>query len=95
MFNERQESRLIINPVVIGTELNTNLSAMLEGHSGQTVLMQLCQTKQRDQGFPGSMVVKNPARAGDVGSIPGLERFPSPLKKEMAIRSSILAWKIP
>ena len=95
MFNERQESRLIIHPVVIGTELNTNLSVMLEGHSGQTVLVQLCQTKQRDKGFPGRTVVKNPARAGDVSSIPGSERLPSPLKKEMAIRSSILAWKTP
>ena len=28
-------------------------------------------------GFPGGTVVKNlPANAGDVGSIPGLERFP-------------------
>ena len=28
-------------------------------------------------GFPGDSVVKNPpANAGEVGSIPGLERFP-------------------
>ena len=47
-------------------------------------------------GFPGDTVVKNlPANAGetgDAGSIPGLE---SPLEKEMATRSSILAWQVP
>ena len=37
-------------------------------------------------------MVKNlPANAGDAGSILGL----SPLEEEMAIHSSILAWKIP
>ena len=46
------------------------------------------------QGFPGSSVVKNsPANAGDMGSIPGLGRFP--LEEEMATPSSILAWEIP
>ena len=41
----------------------------------------------------GSVVVKNsPANAGDAGSIPAQE---DPLKKEMAIHSSILAWEIP
>ena len=45
-------------------------------------------------GFPHSSVSKKSAcNAGDLGSIPGLGR--SPLEKEMAIHSSILAWKIP
>ena len=44
-------------------------------------------------GFPGGTVVKNlPANAGDAGSIPVSGRS---LKEEMAIHSSILAWKIP
>ena len=45
-------------------------------------------------GFPGSAVVKNlPAGdARDPGLIPGLA---DPLEQEMAIHSSILAWKIP
>ena len=42
-------------------------------------------------GFAGSAVVKN-LPAGDPGLIPGLE---DPLESEMAIHSSILAWKIP
>ena len=43
--------------------------------------------------FPGSLVVKNlPANTGDTGLIPGSGR---PLEKEMAIHSSILAWRIP
>ena len=54
MFHERQESCLIISPIEIGTELNTNLSAVLEGPSGQIVLVRLCQTKQCDKGFPGA-----------------------------------------
>ena len=45
-------------------------------------------------GFPSDSVVKNPPAiagdTGDVGSIPGLGRFPG----EMATHSSILAWKI-
>ena len=45
-------------------------------------------------GFSGGSVVKNPlANAGDAGLSPGLER--SPLKKEMATHSRILACKIP
>ena len=44
-------------------------------------------------GFPRGTVVKNlPANAGDVGSIPVSGRS---LKEEMAIHSSILAWKMP
>ena len=39
------------------------------------------------------MVKNPPTNAGNVSSIPGLER--SPLKKEMAMLSSVLAWKIP
>ena len=47
------------------------------------------------EGFPGGTVIKNlPAQAGDVGSIPGLERSPG-LEKEMATHSSILAWRVP
>ena len=43
-------------------------------------------------GFPGGSVVKNlPTSAGDVGSIPGLGRFPG---QEIATHSSILAWEI-
>ena len=39
--------------------------------------------------FPGGSVVKNlPANAGEMGSIPSWE---DPLRKEMAIHSSILA----
>ena len=45
------------------------------------------------RGFPGGSAVKNPpAKAGDVGSIPGLGR---PLEEEMATHSSILARRIP
>ena len=44
--------------------------------------------------FPGGSVVKNPpANARDAGSIPELGR--SPGEEEMAIRSSILAWRVP
>ena len=44
-------------------------------------------------GFPGGSVVKNPpTNATDAGSILGQE---DPLEKEMATRSSILAWEIP
>ena len=44
-------------------------------------------------GFPHSSVGKESAcSVGDLGLIPGLE---DPLKKEMAIHSSILACKIP
>ena len=49
----------------------------------------LCANK----GFPGGSVVKNPpAKAGDLGSIPGLGRY---LEKEMAAHPSILAWRTP
>ena len=44
-------------------------------------------------GFPGGSEGKASVyNAGDLGSIPGLAR---PLEKEMAIRSSTIAWKIP
>ena len=44
-------------------------------------------------GFPGSLVVKESAcDAGDWGSILSGEDH---LEKEMAIHSSVLAWKIP
>ena len=39
------------------------------------------------------MVKSPPAKAGDMGLIPGLGR--SPGEKKMGICSSILAWKIP
>ena len=43
--------------------------------------------------FPGVPVAKNPpANAGNAGLIPGSE---DPLEKEMAPKSSILAWEIP
>ena len=43
--------------------------------------------------FPGGSVRKESAcNAGDVGLIPGLERY---LEKGMATHSSILAWEIP
>ena len=49
----------------------------------------MCPTK----GFPGNSVLKKPpANAGDAGSVPGLGRT---LEEELAIHSSILAWKIP
>jgi len=38
------------------------------------------------------VVKKRSANAGDAGSIPGSE---DPLEKEMAMYSSILAWRIP
>ena len=45
------------------------------------------------EGFPGGSDAKKSAcKAGDLGSVPGQE---DPLEKEMAIHSSILAWKIP
>ena len=44
-------------------------------------------------GFPGGLVVKNPAvSAGDMGAIPWSGRSP---EKETTIRFSILAWEIP
>ena len=43
--------------------------------------------------FQAALVVKNPpANAGDMGSIPGLGRYPG---GGMAILSCILAWEIP
>ena len=50
--------------------------------------------RQPSHSFPGGSHSKEPAcNAGDVrapGSVPGLERS---LEKEMAIHSSILAWR--
>ena len=44
-------------------------------------------------GFPDGLEGKASAcNSGDLGSIPGWE---DPLEEEMAIHSSILAWKIP
>ena len=46
------------------------------------------------EGFTGGLSGKeSPCKAGDMGLIPGLGR--SHLEKEMATRSSILAWEIP
>ena len=48
-----------------------------------------CYFLKKPWGFPNGSVVKNPpASAGDVGSIPGLE-------KEMTTHSSIFPWEIP
>ena len=45
-------------------------------------------------GFPGGSEIKVSAcNAGDLGSIPGLGRFPE--GERMATHSSILAWRIP
>ena len=38
---------------------------------------------------------KSPVSAGDLGLFPELGTTPSPLEKEMATHSCILAWKIP
>ena len=51
-------------------------------------------------GLPcGSNGKESACNAGDLGSIPGSRRSPSPgedpLEKEMATHSSILAWRIP
>ena len=44
-------------------------------------------------GFPGGSDIKESAcNAGDLGSIPGLGRFPG---EGNGYHSSILAWKIP
>ena len=41
-------------------------------------------------------MVKNlPVNEGDTGLVPGPERLPGTLEKEMATLSSILAWEIP
>ena len=51
---------------------------------------------QKDMGFAGGAMVKNPLAdpgdAGDTGSIPRSGTFP---KEKMATHSSILAWRIP
>ena len=45
-------------------------------------------------GLPGGSVVKNiPAKAEEVGSIPGSGRAPG--ERKMATHSSILVWEIP
>ena len=45
-------------------------------------------------GFPGGSVVKNPpANAGDIGWIPGLERFPW-RRKWHPTHPSILSWEM-
>jgi len=41
--------------------------------------------------FLVAQMVKNTCNAGDLGPIPGLERFPG----EMATQSTILGWRIP
>ena len=48
------------------------------------------------RGFPGGSVAKNPsANAEETGGGGSILRAGSPLEKEMATHSSILAWKIP
>jgi len=44
------------------------------------------------ESFPGGSVVRNPANAGGIGSIPWWQ---DSLQKGMATHSSILAWEIP
>ena len=47
-------------------------------------------------GFPGNPAVKNPpANAGDTRNMGSTLGWENPLEKEMAIYSSIFAWKIP
>ena len=53
----------------------------------------------RCQGFPGGSVVKNPLAKQEIPAeqetmVPSLGQE-DPLEKEMATRSSILAWEIP
>ena len=44
--------------------------------------MELVNEEFQEWDFPGDPVVKNPpANAGDMGSIPGLERFPHAMKQ--------------
>ena len=46
-------------------------------HTLKTLKTQLHHLKDITKGFPGGSVVKNvPAKAGDMGSIPGLGRSP-------------------
>ena len=45
------------------------------------------------RGIPGGSEVKNPAFAGDMGSIARWGR--APLEEEMAIHSSVFTWEIP
>ena len=48
------------------------------------------------QGYPGSLEVKNPpANTGEIGHVVPFLGGEVPLEKEMATRSSILAWKNP
>ena len=52
----------------------------------------------RNRGLPRWVsAVKNPAHAGNTGSIPGLGRYTGEgmLTHEMLTHSSILAWKVP
>ena len=56
-------------------------------------LLLLLWRHEFSEGFPDVSVVKNlPVNAGDVSLIPGWE---DPLEEEMAINSSIFAWRIP
>ena len=48
------------------------------------------------RGFPGGSVVKNsPVNAGDARDTVRSLGWEDPLEEEMAIHSSILAWKVP
>ena len=48
------------------------------------------------RGFPGGSVVKNsPVNAGDARDAVQSLGWEDPLEEEMAIHSSILAWKVP
>ena len=56
----------------------------------------MCQPRIPLWSFPGSSAIKNlPANAGDMGlSVQSLGQE-GPLEKELAIHSSVLAWRIP
>ena len=57
------------------------------------VLQKIKIELQHDSGFPDDSVVQNLlAKAGDLGSNPGLGRSPG---EEVATHSNILVWKIP
>ena len=49
----------------------------VSGSPGEPSLLLSFMWRDRGRwGFPGGQAVKNPANAGDAGSIPGLERYP-------------------
>ena len=60
---------------------------------GSIILPIINILKYIDKGFPGGSDSKeSTCNAGDLSSIPGLDRYPGGV---MATHSSILAWRIP